>query len=177
MASQAERRRRKRTARAREPVAAPPRPAVIASDRRAYVPREDGLSMLRSKERLTAVQAQAGRTYGALYRAAALPDGAAIRSFLDLRPRGCGSAAPAPLVGSEWVSECRWRLAKAQAVLCWHSGMIAALGLICGQGLHPREISTVQREAEQIETALRLALDMLVAHWRDERFGGVGDWV
>jgi hypothetical protein len=135
--------------------------------------------MLRKKGRLTAGQAWAGRTYGALVRTAALSDGASLKSFLDLRPAGGGGGGglpPGDLGGTEWVIECRRRLARAQAALSWHSGMIASLGLICGQGLHPREITTVQRETEQIETALRLALDILRTHWAQEGFGGVGDW-
>jgi hypothetical protein len=144
----------------------------------AYAARQDGLAMLWAKGRISASQAQAGRTYGVLVRTAALTDGASIRSFLDIRPAGGGASGlpQGDLWGQAWVTECRWRLARAQAALNYHTAMIATLGLICGQGLHPREISIVQRETDQIETALRLALDMLIAHWEEQNFGGVCDW-
>jgi hypothetical protein len=183
MASRAEKERRKRGARiSAAALAAPPgpRPVESAGDRRQFVAREDGLTMLRAKGRITAAQALAGRTYGVLVRTAALTDGAPIRSFLDIRPSGGGAGGgrlpPGDLGGPEWVAECRWRLARAQGALGWHSAMIASLGLICAQGLHPREITTVQRETEQIETALRLGLDILRTHWEEEGFRGVGDW-
>ncbi len=131
--------------------------------------------MLRGKGRLNARQAWAARTYGALERTANLPDGASIRSFLDMTPGGGGVAIGA-LAGADWVLECRIRLARAHQALNWHAEVIAVLSMICAHGYHPREITAVQREAEQIETGLIIALDMLITHWRGEGFSGVGGW-
>ena len=42
---------------------------------------------------------------------------------------------------------------------------IATLDLVCGQGLKPREITTVQAETTEIENTLRIALDLLAEHF------------
>ncbi len=193
MASVADRRRRRRQrtvslarsalARAPDgPAAGTPTAQAASSNRAAgagsHVAHEDGVTRLRAKGRLTARQVWAARTYGAIERTAALPDGASIRSFLEIRPRGGASSGlpPDALAGPAWVAECRWRLADAHQALNWHQQMIGVLGLVCGRGLHPREISPIQREAEAAETVLIVGLDQLVRHWREVGFQGVGAW-
>ena len=137
-------------------------PARPVAERKKVVHTKTGLDWLRDKQRLDARQFRAGRTYGTLYRAAILPDGARLRSCLDDTPRGSGPGAglPTRLVATEWLAESRLRLDAVRAAMGRHPGLIQACDLICGQGLTPRDISPIQREAEQIETGLRIALDL-----------------
>lgn len=150
---------------------APASPAPRGASRRPdrnFSGRDDGLDFLLGRQRISRAQADTGRTYGMLYRAAKIDGAAALRSCLDFSPRGGGGVGlpPLDLGAAEWVADCRRRLDDAQAVLGFHSGMIAALDLVCGRGFRPREITTVQRETEEIETSLRLALDLLGRHFR-----------
>jgi hypothetical protein len=98
-----------------------------------------------------------------------LPDGTRLRSCLDDTPRGGGGAGllatATHLASAEWLADSRVRLEAARTSLGSHPGMILACDLICGQGLTPRDVSAVQREAEQIETTLRIALDLAHAYF------------
>lgn len=178
MASRAdrERRRRARTAAASAvpessraaPAAVPRAGATAAASPQSgsgvrRVGRDDGLDMLLSKGRITRAQFAAGRHYAMLWRVARMEGGAPIR-VMDLAGAGGGrgsGAAIAPIDESAWIADCRTQLRIAHAALVWNEAMIAVLDLICAAGMRPREISDVQREAEQIETTLRLALDQL----------------
>ncbi|HEV2364473.1 MAG TPA: hypothetical protein VGS12_09805, partial [Caulobacteraceae bacterium] len=131
---------------------------------RAYAPREDALAMLARKGRLSGARLWAAKTYGVLIRTDQIADGASIRSFLEMRPRGGqGAGALAELSGAEWVAECQWRLARAQLeALNANPERVVVLGLVCGTGLHPREIAeaaNVKKDAVAIETILFQGLD------------------
>jgi hypothetical protein len=177
MASKAERARSRRArtvARALEaPLpaspAAPLQRGVISrgTERRG---RDDGLDMLRERGRIGSAQYLAGRTYGMLWRTAQIADGTPIAA-VDLDAVRGGGGGPAPQSANDntaWIADSRARLWRAHLALHDHEAMVATLGLICGAGMRPREISPVQRESEQIETALRLALDILVEHFKRE---------
>ena len=182
MASRAEkiRLKKERLARAAEaarveaPIALAPAGAEVINvdaTRRAFEPRDDGLDLLRSKGRVTAPQLKAGREYGMLFRTASIEGGPI--GVVDLNSVGGGGGAGGSSAGElrnlEWIADCRARLLKARSALFHHTEMIAVVDLICGRGMRPREITTVQRETEQIETALRLALDVLAKHFQDEK--------
>jgi hypothetical protein len=145
---------------------------VIDSQRRRIqvVARHDGLDFLLGRGRITGRQADAGRTYGMLYRTSLITGAAALKSCLDDSPRGSGGGGlpTTELAAAEWIAESRMRLAAARAAIGHHDGMTATLDLVCGRGLHPREITTVQRQTEEIETTLRLALDLLGRHFREK---------
>jgi hypothetical protein len=180
MASQAERARRKRArtiAAATDPTrsapvaVAPPAPRAGAASgpRRG---RDDGLDMLVERGRITRQQHDAGRHYGMLWRAAQATGGTPIR-VVDIAGAGGGSGRggdPAEPAESEaaWIADCRAALIDARVALGGHEEMIATVDVICGAGMRPREITTDQRQAEQIETTLRLALDLLWRRFRGE---------
>jgi len=130
--------------------------------------RDDGLDFLQAKGRVTRPQAAAGRRYGALYRTSLISGAASLRSCLDIQEVRGGGRAVIPKDDFEaavWIADAKAQLAGAQAALSWHTGMILACDMICGRGLRPREILEAQRDTEQLETALRLALDLLIRHF------------
>ncbi|MDR3514064.1 MAG: hypothetical protein P4L73_20705 [Caulobacteraceae bacterium] len=145
-------------------------PAAARARRRspAIAERDDGMDFLLSRGRITGRQADAGRIYAMLWRTAQISGSAALRSCLDDTPRGSGAGAipTTDLAAAEWIAEARMRLVDAQVALGHHVGMVATVDLICGRGLRPRQITTVQRESEEIETTLRVALDLLERHFR-----------
>ena len=153
---------------------AKPAPATRAarSPTTTHHRREDGLDMLLHKGRITRPQADAGRWYGAIWRADQLAGDAPIRA-VDLAGAGGGGAggAAAPeleLDHAIWIADSRAFLGQARQALGDHEEMIAVLNLICGAGMHPREITTQQRATEQIETALRLGLDIILRRFPAE---------
>ncbi len=185
MASEAERKRRKKLARARA-LSAPPAAAVhstarpaprakVASRAEEHAPR-DGLSWLADKNKITRRQLRAGREYGLLARTAEIAGDASIPSSIrdnDAIAGGAG-AALADLTGGEWIAECRARLALARAVVGHLAEYIAVLDLVCGRGTRLTEIPGItEKEVRQLETTLRVALDLLAAHfWPEGARGG-----
>ncbi len=153
--------------------------ALAAAERRKVVHTKSGLEWLRDKQRLDPHQFRAGRAYGMLYRVAILPNGVRLRSCLDDTPRGGVTGVPttttAHLAAAEWLADSRVRLDAARRSLGSHPGMILACDLICGQGLTPRDVNPVQREAEKLETALRIALDLTHAHFASAGWPGQSD--
>lgn len=150
--------------------------ALSAAERRKVVHSKSGLEWLRDKQRLDPHQFRAGRAYGMLYRVAILPNGVRLRSCLDDTPRsgviGVPTSTTAHLVAAEWLADSRVRLDAARVSLGSHPGMILACDLICGQGLTPRDVNQVQREAEKLETTLRIALDLAHAHFASAGWPG-----
>ena len=149
-----------------------PKPPVVrraGRGRRSGV-RETGLGWLLAKGRISPRQVRAGETFGALFRAAIIGGEDSLRSCLNISVSGGGSSAggasPDAWSTAQWIAECRERLRRACDRLP-HEGMVMACELICGHGLRPREITPVQRDAEQIETALRMALDVLDKHFAE----------
>ena len=175
MVSTAERKRRRkartfaRAAAARETEPAPAAVVNVATKASTAAEDRDGLAWLLDKRRLTARQAQTGRWYGMLWRTAQI--GEAPVKVADWAGAGGGGgtaggmmAPPSGMWSADWIADCRRRLADARAALSDHEATIAVLDLICGARMRPREISTDQRETEQIETVLRVGLDMLEHH-------------
>lgn len=133
-----------------------------------YVRRQTGLECLAARGKISARQRARGEAYGRLFRVAGISDGAAIQSALgDLdRVRGAGGAPIASDYSSVLV-DARSNLLEAREALGFHTGLILACDLICGRTMTPQEITAVRREAEQIETSLRISLDLLDKHWGD----------
>jgi hypothetical protein len=135
----------------------------------AYVSRQTGLEWLRNKGKISPREFVAGERYGSLERTAAMEGTALLKSCLDtdgVRGAGTPIAPGADAMGAaEYITQARADLARARAALSFHAGMIAALDLICGRGMTSREISDVQREAEEIDNGLRIGLQILVQHW------------
>jgi hypothetical protein len=159
---------------------APSELAVLAAaERRKVIHTKSGLEWLRDKRRLDPHQFRAGRAYGMLYRTAILPNGVRLRSCLDDTPRsgiiGVPTTTPSQLAAAEWLADSRVRLEAARRSLGSHPGMILACDLICGQSLTPRDVNPVQREAEKLETTLRIALDLAHAHFAAAGWPGQSD--
>lgn len=136
---------------------------------------ETGLAMLLKKKRLTPRQARVGQYYGMLWRTAQISGGPV--KIADLNGSGGGGGAGMIAAGSAeapgWISDCRARLASIDEQLGgWDEGedpaeqshLVQIMQMICGAGMRPREITSIQRESEQIEAALRVALD-LAGRW------------
>lgn len=134
---------------------------------------QTGLEWLRSKGRISDREFQAGLRYGSLVRISLLEGDALIKSCLDTDGvRGAGTPTfPGKIdaAAAAWRLEATQELAAARAALGFHAGMIAACDVICGRGDKAREVTTVQREAEEIENGLRIALQILVQHWAKPR--------
>lgn len=133
--------------------------------KRSYEPREDGLNYLLSQRKISRVEYRIGRKYGVVYREADLQDGPALRSCLDvdeLVRGGKPSGIPAPDSGAAFIrAQARSELLLAREILNFHSGLIAAMDLVCGHQLRPREIAPEQRKADAIVEGLSTALQML----------------
>jgi hypothetical protein len=183
MASKADRERRRRAkliqaaalariSKGRTAPKAPTRPAPPAVAKpHSIAPRDaDGLRMLLGKNRITPAQYRAGEFYGTLWRTAQISGGPARVQDLSRASAGGGGDAPAGDEGAAWVADCREQLAHLNEYLAGDEddALIAIMEMICGAGMRPREITSVQRETEQIEAALRVALD-LVARRRRQR--------
>lgn len=175
MASRADRARarRARTAKAAERAAVDQAGGIVAQAKASPAPaaaraasarRDDGLDMLLQRGRVTRAQAETGRHYGMLWRTAQITGGPVKISDLNGAGGGGGGGAVGPTTGlfaADWIADCRAGLARAHQVLMGEEATIAVLDMICGAGMRPREITTAQRDTEQIETVLRMALDML----------------
>lgn len=162
--------RRRATARGQEnaiQAAAPPRKITAASDQpRAHT----GLQWLFKKGRITPRQRLAGEVYGQRVRIAQMDGAETLRSCLEIIDRvDGGSAGGIPASQTEtmaWLIQGKAELAEARQALV-HPRMINVCDLVCGQGQAPREISPNQREADEIETTLKLALDLLILHFEE----------
>ncbi|MGZ3272402.1 MAG: hypothetical protein ACXU82_03600 [Caulobacteraceae bacterium] len=135
-----------------------------------YQRRMTGLEYLFQKKQINHRQRRAGERYGNDFRVAIIESPVSIKSSLDDpdAPRGPGGG-PFPqdhLEAMAWIIECREQISLARNVLGHHAGMIAACDMICGRQLSPTEIAPdSQKDRVQIETGLRIALDMLVVHY------------
>ena len=137
--------------------------------KKVYVRRETGLNWLRAKNKISEVQRQTGEQWGALCRERELESAHLLKSCLDVAEgRGGGtrlSPGEVDYVAAEAAFRAKHQLALAQLALMKHEGMIAVLDAICWKQMLPSQITGVEREAEDITTTLRLALDLVAKHW------------
>lgn len=170
--------KRDRRERARRRAAARGAERAATRGSSALKPKQDGkpkhaltgLEWLSAKNRLSRPQRQAGETYGGLYRASVMEGANPLKSCLDITPGGGDGIPKTPTMTLAWIADCKVRLGRARAALVYHVGMTAVCDLICGRGMMPSEIITDnRREADEVETTLRLALDLLAVHFRDEK--------
>lgn len=139
------------------------RPTMRRGERQKPVRRMTGLEWLysRSPPRITAEAKAVGERYGALWRAAEADP--AIRSNADDSITGAGGDP----VGAAFVVACgrvdaERRLNHLREVIASQSDLVAALDLICGKELTPREASINGAAAARLESLLIVALDLLV---------------
>lgn len=126
--------------------------------------RQAGLDWLARKGKISARQKSAGERYGALYRRSAREG--AIRSTLDVRPGGGGSAGPGAreevlLMAAEGSAQAAARLAALRTRLWNQPQLVAACDLVCGRELTPREAARGERAVIELEAVLGVALDLL----------------
>jgi len=149
-----------------------------ADDRKG---RDDGLDFLAGRGRLNGRQAGALRKYGGIFRTAQISSATSIRSCIALLGRVSGGEAPggptSMLEAEAWIAESRIALARARSDgLGEHVEMIAICDMVAGRGMAPREIfrdselsdAQVQRAADEVETTLRVAGDLLARHFELE---------
>lgn len=133
-------------------------------------PDKFGLDWMLQRKKLTREQAAHGRRYGEDYRAAQTDGVVPLKSCLSGDVGGGGGIGLPP---AATATEARHSLASAQAALSHQSDLIAACDLICGRELTPWDVTRMnggtQREAEQLVTTLRIALDLLGEHYRRAR--------
>jgi hypothetical protein len=131
-----------------------------------------GLEWLLHKKRITPKQFWAGTEYGNLYRAVAANGLEPLRSCIN-DERGGGGGTSGKIPGMSFADtnlDNAERLAELHTVaLRSETNMIATLAAICGKQFTPREITTDHAETVEIETCLRLALNLLAAHLESER--------
>jgi hypothetical protein len=176
MTSAAERKRRQaastaakaeqnRQARARNAVDGDGAPVVNTA-----APRErTGLEWLLHKKRITARQFWAGTEYGNLYRSVARNGEEPLRSCIGDHAGGAGSTGDAGKVpGMSFADndlDAQQRLTACHvSALSSEANMIATCAAVCGRQLTPREITAEHTETVEIETTLRLALNLLADH-------------
>jgi hypothetical protein len=130
---------------------------------------KSGLEWLRDKRKISPAEYQAGMRYGNLMRIAALEGAALMKSCLDTDGvRGTGTPTFPGKIDTQaaaWKQQAVEELTRARAAMSFHVGLVASLDVICGAGTLVREVTKVQREAEEIENGLRIALQILVEHW------------
>ncbi len=174
MASKADRERRRRAKtikRAAEPKGSPAPAAASQAAKpkaprqvRAVGPNPTGLDMLRDRGRVTPRQADNGKWYGWLWRNAQIAGGPA--RIADLSRAGGGTGGDGLPIGDDaeaWLADIRRQLAEVEHDLHGDEddALLTTMQLICGAGMRPREITSLQRETEQIEAALRVGLDIV----------------
>lgn len=139
------------------------------------------LQRLLDAKKLTVKQERGLRTYGALVRAAEMSGAVGLTSCLGALDRVDGGGGSGEIGGSwetaEWIAASTVRLTKARAAMGNQPGdieldaaraMVLTCDLVAGKGLHPRDITKDQREQAQLESALRIAGDLLAKHFDRE---------
>jgi len=124
----------------------------------------DGLEWLIRKGRLGSGQsaktrAKAGRYYRRLYRDAPLDGTTPLRSCLDDSVRGGGGVGLPPALVQ---TDAAVKLHFVRAAISHHEEMTDLLDAVCGRGTTVRSLACGNdRRAVEMETALRIALDLV----------------
>ena len=167
MTSVAERKRTKRAARQLSP--ARPKPALVIDNTARPIVRESGLEWLVARKRITVAHQRAGLRWGADFRLILVDGLEPLRSCLNDSPRGSGGGVPGMSFAAA-ETEAKDSRRRAEAALHWQDDMIGALDAVCGRQLTPwervREVGGKQKDVEELQTTLRLALDILSKHYR-----------
>lgn len=131
------------------------------------IPIRTGLDWLLQRRKITPLQVFAGRKYGRDYRRVLVADLEPLRSCLNDQVGG-GGLGGFPLVQID--KEAQEDLQSARQALAFQTDLTAACDLICGRELTPWEVvkatGGTQRDAEQLLTTVRIALDILGEHYR-----------
>lgn len=168
MTSVAQRKRTKRAARILAPVSARAKPSLVVDNAPKQIVRESGLDWLLARKRITRAHHAAGKLWGAHYRLCLVDGMSPLRSCLNDSPRG--GAGDGGLALSIVETEAKEARAKALIALSHQADMVAALDAVCGRQQTPweriKEQGGKQRDVEELQTTLRLALDILSKHYR-----------
>lgn len=168
MTSVAQRKRTKRAARVLAPATPRAKPSLVVDNAPKQIVRESGLDWLLARKRITRSHHAAGKLWGAHYRLCLVDGMSPLRSCLNDSPHGGSSDGGVAFAVVE--TEAKDARAKAMAALSHQPDMIAALDAVCGRQQTPweriKEQGGKQRDVEELQTTLRLALDMLSKHYR-----------
>lgn len=170
MTSVAAKRRAHKAARKLTPV--PPKRSkpslTVVEGKPREIVRQAGLDWLLAKKRITRAQHAAGQRWGLDYRLCMVDGLEPLRSCLNDQPRGGQGRLHTSFAARE--AEARDRRAKAVEAIAGQAEMVEALDLVCGRQLTPwehiRALGGKQREVEEMQTTIRLALDILSKHYR-----------
>ena len=177
MATASERRRQKLARdRARSEAVVAAAPTVVSlKPKRAEPPKETGLRWLLGKNKITRAMFDAGERYALGVRVASCGDAAAVKSSMAALECGRGGAGmtfrsrtPDELETAEWIAEYKKQTIFVRTKLFGDCELMAVLDSICIRQLTPREITPIQREAEDLEavawTVLKLLISILKAY-------------
>ena len=168
MTSVAQRKRTRRAARALAPAAPRAKPSLVVDNAPKPIVRESGLDWLLGRKRITRSHHAAGQRWGVHYRLCVVDGMSPLRSCLNDSPRGGSTGAGFTFAVQE--SEAKDARDKAMFALSHQPDMIDALDAVCGRQLTPweriKETGGKQRDVEELQTTLRLALDILSKHYR-----------
>lgn len=144
---------------------AKPKLTIVPKMARKEEKRRTGLEWLLHKERINADQARAGIRYGKDYRAAQIIGLEPIKSCISGDTGGSSSSRTLTshaVINTDTLTA----IASANLALGLHPDLIATVEAVCGRQQTPREIDPDQRRAAEIETRLKIGLDLLVRHYR-----------
>ena len=146
---------------------AKPKLTIVPKMARKEEKRRTGLEWLLHKERINTDQARAGIRYGKDYRAAQIIGLEPIKSCISGDTGG--SSGPHTLTSHAVMNtDTGLHLAQAHIALGMHPDLIEVVQAVAGRQLTPREINPDQRKAAEIETRLKIGLDLLVRHYRKQ---------
>ena len=136
-----------------------------------YERRQTGLEQLLKRGKISQRQREAGEHYGGIWREAQMEGQACIKSALggidEARGSGLGQMLT-PLRPAEYVAGVRRAYHDANTLgLRSQDALVAACEVICGKEWTPQMVTPDRSAQLQIETSLRIALDMLDGFWRE----------
>ena len=148
----------------------------VVEPKAKYERRQSGLVMLANRGKISAREQAAGERYGSLFRDAHMEGEACIKSALGSidESRGSGGGGKlATLMAPEFLAQVRQDLYSAQIdALRSQATLIAVCDVICGKQWTPQQVAPTDRGAQlQIETSLRIALDLLVDYFAQNSEG------
>ena len=140
-------------------------PRVLAAKPK-YERRLTGLEALLNRGKLTKPQFKAGERYGELFREANIEGVALIKSALgsldEARGSGFGGRLP-DLLPADYLLSVRRKLHDARVDGLRNQGtLIATCDVICGKQWTSQMVTADRSDQLQIETSLRIALDLLI---------------
>jgi hypothetical protein len=146
---------------------AKPKLTIVPKMARKEEKRRTGLEWLLNKNQITTDECRAGVRFGRDYRQAQVAGLEPIKSCIsgDAGGSSSGSRVLASHAEANYAASQALQLA-AHAI--GEEEMLTACVMICGRQLTPREIEPEQRKTERLTNTLRIALRLLIRHYREQ---------